>query len=213
MQGKDSSKSYSAIEYDSKRRFISYWHQIHEILTLEPLKVLEVGIGSGFVHTYLKRFGIAVTTCDYDSSLHPDIVAPATNIPVPDGSFDIVTAFEILEHLAYADSLKALSEFYRITLRAVVISLPDATRAFRIELPVPKWGKYKKLFVLPKRNPPQHIPEPSGGHQWEIGKTGYPLEKLESDIRRVGFSIEKTYRVFEFPYHRFFILKKIAGKN
>jgi len=26
----------------------------------------------------------------------------------------------------------------------------------------------------------------------------------------VGFRIEKTYRVFEHPYHRFFILKKVV---
>ena len=47
-----------------------------------------------------------------------------------------------------------------------------------------------------------------GEHYWEIGKAGYPLSKIIKDIQRAGFKIEKTYSVFENPYHRVFILKK-----
>jgi len=45
-------------------------------------------------------------------------------------------------------------------------------------------------------------------HYWEIGKVGYPLSKITKDIERAGFNITKTYRIFENPYHRFFILRK-----
>ena len=45
-------------------------------------------------------------------------------------------------------------------------------------------------------------------HYQEIGKVSYPLSKITKDIRRAGFKILKTYRIFENPYHRFFILKK-----
>ena len=45
-------------------------------------------------------------------------------------------------------------------------------------------------------------------HYQEIGKAGYPLSKITKDIERTGFDIIKTYRIFENPYHRFFILKK-----
>lgn len=48
-----------------------------------------------------------------------------------------------------------------------------------------------------------------GEHYWEIGKAGYPLTKIINDIQRAGFKIEKNNRIFEFPYHMFFILKKI----
>jgi len=47
-----------------------------------------------------------------------------------------------------------------------------------------------------------------GEHYWEIGKEGYPLQKVMDEMRRAGFKIEKTYRVFEHPYHRFFVLAK-----
>ncbi|MHA1380617.1 MAG: hypothetical protein ACTSRG_19795 [Candidatus Helarchaeota archaeon] len=48
----------------------------------------------------------------------------------------------------------------------------------------------------------------NGEHYWEIGKAGYPLSKIIKDIQKTGFEVEKTYRVFENPYHRFFILRK-----
>jgi len=47
-----------------------------------------------------------------------------------------------------------------------------------------------------------------GEHYWEIGKAGYPLSKIINEIQKVGFKVEKTYRIFENPYHKFFILKK-----
>lgn len=40
--------------YDWKGRFCSYWHQINEIIELGPNRVLEIGIGNGFVSKYLK---------------------------------------------------------------------------------------------------------------------------------------------------------------
>jgi hypothetical protein len=64
----------------------------------------------------------------------------------------------------------------------------------------------KKLIPLPRLRKPIHNFD--GEHYWEIGKGGYPLGKIVNDIELAGFEIEKTYRVFERPYHRFFLLKK-----
>lgn len=49
----------------------------------------------------------------------------------------------------------------------------------------------------------------NGEHYWEIGKFGYPLSRIIKDIKIAGFNIKKTYRIFEVPYHRFFILEKV----
>lgn len=48
----------------------------------------------------------------------------------------------------------------------------------------------------------------NGEHYWKIGKAGYPLQRVMDEMQNAGFEINKTYRVFEMPYHRFFVLAK-----
>lgn len=43
----------------------------------------------------------------------------------------------------------------------------------------------------------------NGEHYWETGKAGYPMSKIMNNIQKAGFKIEKTYRLFEQPYHKF----------
>jgi len=192
--------------YDTKQRFISYWHQIDEILSLDPKSVLEVGIGNGMVANYLKQKGFNVVTIDIDERLNPDKVGSVLSIPFPKEFFEVLACFEVLEHLPYEDFAKAISEIYRVSIKHVVLSLPDSTRAYRFNVQIPKIGELKILIPLPWLKPPK--PEFNGEHYWEIGKGGYPLSRIINDIQRAGFIIEKTYRVFEHPYHRFFILRK-----
>jgi len=45
------------------------------------------------------------------------------------------------------------------------------------------------------------------------GNAGYPLQKVTGEIRSAGFEVKKTYRVFEMPYHRFFVLTKGEKKD
>jgi len=52
------------------------------------------------------------------------------------------------------------------------------------------------------------VHEFDGQHYWEIGKAGHPLLMVMNEMRNVGFEIKKTWRIFEVPYHRFFILRK-----
>ena len=194
-------------KYDSKRRFASYWHQINEILALHPKNVLEIGIGNGFTSRYLSSKGVNLTTCDIDKNLKPDYVASITQLPFPDNSFDVVMACEILEHIPYEDALNGLREIYRVSSAHAVISLPDATRCICLAFPIPGYGKMQKIIEAPRLYPKEHSLTKSG-HYWEIGKKGFHLNKIKSDIRKTGFNILKTYRVFENPYHRFFILEK-----
>jgi SAM-dependent methyltransferase len=194
--------------YDSKKRFITYWHQINEILECMPTRVLEIGIGNGFVSKYLKDRGQLVTTCDFDERLHPDYVASITDLPFKNDEFDVVSACEILEHIPYEKFLSAIKELRRVISKCAIISLPDATPSYRIEFPIPKMGKFRRIFELPKLSRPLHdCADPE--HFWEIGKQNYELSRICDDFTRAGFEITKTYRVFESPYHRFFILKKI----
>jgi len=196
--------------YDTKERFISYWHQINEIIKLDPKRVLEIGIGNGLVSSYLKQRGFKVTTMDIDERLKPDVAGSVLSIPFPDKSFEAVACFEVLEHLPYEEFAKALSEVHRIARKYAVLSLPDLTKAYRVDIQIPKLGELKRLISLPRLKPPKH--EFDGEHYWEIGKAGYPLGRILGDMNRAGFHVLKSYRVFERPYHRFFVLKK-SGTN
>jgi len=192
--------------YDSKSRFISYWHQIYEIVKLRPKRVLEIGIGNGFISKYLKERKVNVLTLDIDKKLNPDIVGSVLDVPFPDNSFEVVACYEVLEHLQYENFYKALSEIFRVSKSYAILSLPDVSRVYHLYLQIPKVGVFKRLISLPRLKNPIH--KFDGEHYWEIGKEEYPLSKFVNDIQRVGFKIEKTYRIFENPYHRFFVLKK-----
>jgi len=196
--------------YDSKERFISYWHQINEIIMLKPNSILEIGIGNGLVANYLKQRKFDVTTMDIDERLNPDKIGSVLFIPFSDESFELITCFETLEHLPHEDFPKALNEIYRVSSKYAVLSLPDFMRVYRLDIQIPKIGELKKLISLPRLRIPMH--EFDGEHYWEIGKAGYPLRKIMNEMRNTGFEIKKTYRIFEMAYHRFFTLEKTRGK-
>jgi len=197
---------YKKIGYDYKGRFASYWHQINEILILEPEAILEIGIGNGLVSNYLKSRNYNITTLDIDERLNPDCVGLILNLPFPDNSFKVVASYEVLEHLPYEDALAALKEVHRVTNEHALLSLPDSTRVYRLDIQIPKIGEFKRLMPLPRLKPPKHKIDCE--HYWEIGKAAYPLRKVMGEFRKVGFETKNTYRVFENPYHRFFILRK-----
>ncbi len=197
---------YFKSPYDFKERFISYWHQINEITKLKPSSTLEIGIGNGFVSDYLKQRDFNITTMDIEQDLSPTIVGSITHAPFIDGSFELVACFEILEHLPYDLFPTLIREINRLTRKYAILSLPDASPAFSAYFDLLRFGKLKVLFPLPQIRASRHVY--NGEHYWEIGKQGYKLQRILRDIALEKFAVARTYRVFEIPYHRFFILRK-----
>lgn len=195
--------NYLFFDYDDKRRWMSYWHQVKEILVFKPENVLVVGKGSGLVSEYLKLIGIKIVTLDTDELLNPDIVASVLEIPFADSEFDAVLCAQVLEHLPYEDFNRALSEITRVAKRGAIISLPHFGPAIRFLFKFPFLPEIKFMIKLPY--PKKH--QFKGEHYWEIGKRGYSLKKIKKEIMKSGLAIEKDYIVFENPLHHFFILK------
>lgn len=198
---------YYGLSYDTKERFISYWHQISEIIPLSPKNVLEIGVGNGFLASYLKKLDINITTLDIDIRLDADIIASVLDIPFKKDCFEVVSCFEVLEHLPFESLYSALNEIYRVSSRYLIISLPDVSLHYPVDIFIPKYGFIKKIIPLYRLKKLKH--EYTGHHYWEIGKADYPLSRIISAIKKANFHIEKTYRIFEYPYHRFFILSKL----
>ena len=113
----------------------------------------------------------------------------------------------MLEHFSFNFFKNALSNMYLISRSYVILSLPDSNRYYNLYIQIPKMGTIKKVFTFPRFR--KLIQNSGCEHKWEIGKKGYPLKNILNSINKAGFRIEKTYRPFEIPYHRFFILKKI----
>lgn len=195
---------YFSKKYGDSKRWMSYWHQIKEVLKFNPQSVLIIGKGDGLVSEYLKLKGIKITTLDIDGSLNPDVLASVVDMPFPDNSFDAVLCAQVLEHLSYGDFLKALSEIKRVSGTGAVVSLPHFGPVIKFLFKIPFLPELKFILKLPY--PIKH--QFKGEHYWEIGKREYPLRRIRNDIEKSGFTIKNDYIVFENPLHRFFILKK-----
>ena len=199
---------YRFDKYVQKKRWISIWHQLDDVLALNHHFVLELGVGSGLFKALAGHFGVAVTTVDIDTELKPDYMASATDLPFDDNSYDCVCAFQMLEHLPYEQSLKAFGEMARVARHHIVISLPDAKRLWAYTFHIPKIGD--KTLLIPRPCLSLSVHKFDGEHYWEINKLGYHLQKIIDDFNQFQVQIIKTYRVAENPYHRFFVFKKIS---
>lgn len=198
---------YNFGQYLNIERWSSYWHQLDEILACQPKSVFEIGVGDKVVGDYLKvNFpGIIYQGLDNDEKLRPDILDSIENYAFPAEQYDVICAFEVLEHLPFEKFTAILLKLKQASREYVIISLPHWGRHFSLEVRLPFFGKltwqYKCKFL-----PIEH--KFDGQHFWEIGKNGYSLEKVKENIARSGLKTVKDFIAFESPYHHFFILKK-----
>ena len=204
---------YFKSKYNNLERFISYFYQVDLItrhLELPADKILEVGVGSGLVSDHLKKMGLDITTCDFDEALKPDVVADIRRLPFEDNGFEVVTAFEVLEHILFEDVPKALGELKRVSSRTVIISLPY--RSTSIELVV----KFPFIRTLLKRNFLSifvRFPwffkgfSSSGQHYWEIDGYNYRLGKVMKILKNNFKSVKKIRPVLD-GCRLFFVLEK-----
>jgi ubiquinone/menaquinone biosynthesis C-methylase UbiE len=198
---------YQFEKYCNRERWSSYYYQLGEILKLMPSSVLEIGIGDSVVASYLKQHtGINHKSLDIADDLKPDIMGSIDAIPLPDNSFDLVCAFEVLEHLPFERFPIALKELYRVAKKNVLISLPHWGRHFSLEVKLPGIGRLRWQKKINWQSIPHEFKDE---HYWEIGKRGYKEKMIKEAIKAVGFKIIKDYIAFDSPYHHFFILKKI----
>jgi predicted SAM-dependent methyltransferase len=201
---------YEFSTYMTKARWCSVWHQIDEIQKLKPINILEIGPGPGILKTMLEVMGFSLETLDIDPEIKPNHVGSVTEMSFKDSTYDVVCAFQMLEHLPYEYSLKAFSEMARVSRKNVLISLPDSKMTLQYKIYLPRLGSYDFLVPHPRYKPQDH--QFDGEHYWEINKKGYSLQRVIADLS-VHAQLIRTYQVFENPYHRFFLFKKIGAEN
>lgn len=195
---------YNFFKYDNLERWSSYWYQIWEILKLWPKDVLEIWVWNKVWYLYLKNnFDINIKNMDIADDLSPDIIWSVNNIPLDDNSFDLVVAYQVLEHLPFDEFINCLKELKRTSKKNVIISLPYYWPYFKFSFRLPFFKEKGFLFKIKflKRN---HIF--NWEHYWEIWKKWFSLNKIKKIILN-EFDILNDFTVKENPYHHFFILE------
>ncbi len=146
-----------------QRRLIERFHGTlaDRIAHLRPDTFLDAGCGEGFVTELLgaRLPGTKLSGFDFNPAAvrlaavkNPDVgfvTASIYDLPYPDGSFDAVGCFEVLEH--QADPTPALRELARVSSRAVVLSVPHEPF-----FSLANAARGKNLQVRPRGSDPDH---------------------------------------------------------
>lgn len=195
--------NYDFNKYAFEGRFVSYYWQIKEVLSLEPQSVLEVGVGDKVFGNFIKNnTHVSYTSVDVAEDLHPDIVGSILKLPFADNSFDAICAFEVLEHLPFDQFDRALAELARVARANIVISLPHFGPMLAFSLKIPFLSEIRIAFKIPFYK--KHVF--NGQHYWEVGKSGYSVSLIREMLSKHG-SIVRDSVPFGSPYHHFFVLK------
>jgi 2-polyprenyl-3-methyl-5-hydroxy-6-metoxy-1,4-benzoquinol methylase len=142
---------------------------------------------------------------DIDPTRDVDYVADITKLDsvLPAGvTFDAICAFQVLEHLPFAEFETCLQNIARRASPHVFVSLPY--RGLRVRFAF-WWGDHHftagHKFMLPWRHKP--IPE----HHWEMGYP-YTARKITKVIAR-HLKVVKRGFIRENPYHYMWQLSSV----
>jgi len=188
--------------YEDKGRLASYWHQVDESLALGGKSVLVVGKGSGTASYLLDRRGLQVTTVDIQAELQPTVLGDVRHLPFSNRTFDVITCCQVLEHLPFEFFAPCLRELKRVVRRGIVLSLPDSGKFSKV---LPRLAGKRVVMELP--NLALKSMDPDGEHSWEVNSKGVLLRDVQRQIDQAGLTTDRTFRVWEFPYHRFWRLR------
>jgi SAM-dependent methyltransferase len=117
---------------------------IDQLKRLAPVKVLEVGCGSGRIYQFIENYfenieytGIEVSEniIEKNRSRFPEaswVVGDAYHIPMADASVDVCFSFYVLEHLVFPE--KGLNEMMRVIKNegSLILIFPDFVASGRL---------------------------------------------------------------------------------
>lgn len=196
-------------EYISKSRMISYYNQVRVIQSLgkQVQSILEIGIFNNICSDLLRKNGYLVTTADFNKELNPDIILDLnSDFEIPQDKFDAIACFQVLEHIPYEASEKALKKLVDASRKYVVISLPYYSNFVCLRLTISwSWLPRHLMLQIPcfwKTEP--KCPE----HYWELGMKGYPKKRFLETLKKLDLHLKRDYQDPLNPYHWFFVIEK-----
>ncbi|MBN2585276.1 class I SAM-dependent methyltransferase [Patescibacteria group bacterium] len=147
---------------------------------------MDIGCGAGLNMDFLKRWGdvVGIDQSEVALSLARQYGAvekgDALNLPRPDEVIDLITAFDVLEHLP--DDGKALREWYRVLKSGGYVA---------ISVPAYQWlyGPHDKILLHKRR---------------------YTLGELSLKLSRAGFQTIFASYVFMFTFPVFLVQRLLT---
>lgn len=166
---------------ESREHWDVYWVQaylVHELTAYED-RLLEIGVGTGFLSNYLRSRGWSVKTVDIDENKKPDIVSDASSFDFSGNRFSAVLAFEVFEHMPFPLFKKTIKNIALHEPDLFLFSLPRSVRklaSFRLQMA--KAPVFETRFDWPKRKVLEK------NHFWEIKAWGKADSRvLEGKLR------------------------------
>ena len=189
--------------YETKERFIAYFTQINMIRELKPATVLNIGMGTGFLKRYFGGSAVQLVEADIDPDLNPDMIIDISKKQSQKKQFDVVTAFQILEHIPFDQLSTALENIHGLSKKWAIVSIPQRIVSFSLNLDfplvkIPLRFDFERLFESKTSN---------AHHQWEMGLLGTSKRDVRKKISE-WFNIEKEFSVDGNRNHYFFVLSK-----
>ena len=124
---KDQSKRRSPFHPCVRALFESRAKYLASISNDEKDSILEIGSGNGYLSVYLEENFNNVLVSDLSEEIlkhnpcKKKLQASATDLPLEDNSFDLVTCSHLLHHLSDEDKVKAINEMKRVARKKVVV--------------------------------------------------------------------------------------------
>lgn len=180
--------------------------QVLQLHALRPRRVLEVGVGNGFVSTFLRQSGIEVVTADVNPGLGADICAPLDQLPalLVGERFDVVSCCEVLEHIPF-EQFGAQLDALRTLAPQAFLSLPGHFPWLGLAGRLGVHNRFVNV-ALGLRIPCRR--RLTDGHYWEIGSHWRTRRAaLVAAMRTRWAQVDSGV----FPLHRYHYWFRCAG--
>lgn len=179
-------------------------------MTPQGLRSLDVGCGGGYLPEELTRLGFMVSGVDpalasvaaaqshaHETGLEIDYrVAQAESLPFPDGSFDLVTCCDVLEHVQDLD--RTLSEITRVLKPGGIFLYDTINRTFMTWLGV--------IFVAQEFPATRFFPPDT--HDWSMFIKPFELVDCLQQHGIVNQDVQGMSSVVN-PIHQFWLILKL----
>ncbi len=106
-------------------------------------------MGNKFIKKYFSDTKINYKTLDIAKDLKPDILGSVNNMHLKDNLFDLVCAFQVLEHLPSDEFEQCLKEMLRVSKKDVLIILPYSSRFYYLRIKIPLIREFYFSLLAP----------------------------------------------------------------